>query len=316
MSAFPRRWPVVTAAAWILFAALAVVLAVHGWGSFGFERAAIDWSAQHRPAAARHVAIGVTVLGTGAPPYLVALAAGAVLTLMARGPRTRKTDLALLLTPVLWLIAGQLVREGLMHAFARLRPSSVHWATTATGFSFPSGHSFSSVVCAGLLVLAIARRRPSWTRAACAVAVVYGIAVGLSRVYLGVHWPLDVLGSWLLAAGWLAAGAAVLARVDPVGRDGTGDPGRGSGAADGPGRGAGDGDDAGSGADGAAGADGTDEPQAPDGGGGPERAGGAAGPERGSAGRRGRAERTGRPGRAEGRGRLGRGGRPGPAIAS
>ena len=223
MSAFPRRWPVVTAAAWVVFAGLAAVLAVHGWRPFGFERSAIDWSAGHRPPAARHAAIAVTTLGTGAPPYLVALAAGAVLArgtrATRRGRRSRRDLVLLLLTPVLWLLAGQLVREGLMHAFARPRPSAVHWATTATGFSFPSGHSFTSAVCACLLVLAIARRRPSWTRAACVLGGLYAVAVGLSRVYLGVHWPLDVLGAWLLAAGWLAVGVALLERVDPRGGD-------------------------------------------------------------------------------------------------
>lgn len=214
MRALPHRWPVAMTVAWLLFAALAVVLALHGWRSFGFEQDAIDWSAHHRPAAARHAAIAVTVLGTGVPPYLIALASGAVLARGGRGARTRRTNIALLLFPLVWLVVGQLVRGALMHGFGRLRPSSVLWATSANGFSFPSGHSFSSAVCAGLLVLAVARRRPPWTGRVAVVAAVYAVAVGLSRVYLGVHWPLDVLGSWLLAAGWLAAGYAVLAAVD------------------------------------------------------------------------------------------------------
>src|SRR5689334_20240681 len=185
MRAFRRSWPLVTAAAGVLFAALAAVLAAHGWRPFGFEQAAIDWSAQHRPSATRHTAIGVTVLGTGVPPYLIALVAGLVLARGGRAARTRRARVALLLTPLLWLVGGQLLREALMHGFGRLRPSSALWATRATGFSFPSGHSFTSAVCAGLLVLAIARRRHSWTRASCAVAVLYVAAVGLSRVYLG-----------------------------------------------------------------------------------------------------------------------------------
>ncbi len=213
MNALSRQWPVVLSAAWVLFAGLAVVLALHGWRSFGFERAAIEWSAHHRPAPGRRAAVGVTVLGTGAPPYLIALAAGTVLARGDRGARTRRGNAVLLLGPLLWLVGGQLLREALMYAFGRPRPSSAHWAVAATGFSFPSGHSFSSAVCAGLLALAIARRRPSWARTARAAAVLYAVAVGLSRVYVGVHWPLDVVGSWLLAAGWLAAGSAVLDRT-------------------------------------------------------------------------------------------------------
>jgi len=199
--------------AWVVYAGLAVTLAVRGWGPFGFERAAIDWSAHHRPPVARRVALGVTGLGSGVPVYVAVLCAGALLARGARGTGVRRRTVALLLFPVLWLVAGQLLRAGLMNAFARPRPSTVYWATTATGFSFPSGHSFSSAVCAGLVLVAIARRLPSWTRPACVVVVLYAVAVGLSRVYLGVHWPLDVLGAWLLATGWLAAGSAVLARV-------------------------------------------------------------------------------------------------------
>lgn len=234
MSAWPRRWPVTAAAAWVLFAALATALALHGWRPYGFEQAAIDWSTGHRPSGARHSAIAVTALGTGAPPYVLALIAGAVLARGTRGDRgtpgdhgprgdhgirgdhgrTPRRAAALLLAPLLWLVAGQLLRQALMHGFGRPRPPSAHWATAVTGFSFPSGHSFTSAVCAGLLVLAVAHRRPPWTRAAAAVAVLYAVLVGLSRVYLGVHWPLDVAGGWLLAAGWLACGSAVLTRVD------------------------------------------------------------------------------------------------------
>ncbi|SEN88479.1 phosphatase PAP2 family protein [Actinacidiphila rubida] len=222
MSAILRRWPAVVAAALAAFAAVAVALAAHGWGPFGFERAAIDWSAHHRPPGARRVAIGVTVLGTGVAPYLVSLIAGLVLARRRAAARPRRARVALLLAPVLWLACGQLLRDALMHGFGRPRPPVARWATSAAGFSFPSGHSFTSAVCAGLLVVAVARRRPSWTPITSATAVLYAVAVGLSRVYLGVHWPLDVLGSWLLAAGWLAAGFALLGRVDPLGPVGPG----------------------------------------------------------------------------------------------
>ncbi len=72
-------------------------------------------------------------------------------------------------------------------------------------FSFPSGHSLRSVVIYGILAFLIGRHNPhlklvTW--------MFYGVFVGLigfSRLYLGVHWPSDVLASWIIAATMLWA---------------------------------------------------------------------------------------------------------------
>ena len=74
------------------------------------------------------------------------------------------------------------------------------------GFSFPSGHSLSSLALYGSLAYLLAQGLRSWRR----VAVVAGlltvvVAVGASRVYLGYHWVSDVLGSWTLGVLWLSA---------------------------------------------------------------------------------------------------------------
>ena len=47
-------------------------------------------------------------------------------------------------------------------------------------------------------------------RASAAAVALVIVAVGLSRVFLGVHWPSDVLGGWLLGAGWVATATALL----------------------------------------------------------------------------------------------------------
>ncbi|MCP2311774.1 phosphatase PAP2 family protein [Kitasatospora paracochleata] len=222
-----RRWVAVAVTAWALFAVLAALIAANGWAPFGFEQAAVDWCAAHRPPAARAVAVAVTSLGTGVFPYLLAAAAGALALRALPAPRPRRRAAALLLAPLVWLIAGQLVRQGLMHAFGRPRPPLADRAVAASGFAFPSGHAFTATVCAGLLVLAIVRVRPSATRAAVAGAAGFAVVIGLSRVYLGVHWPLDVLGGWLLAAGWLAAATRVVPRPDTAAApaEGSGQPG-------------------------------------------------------------------------------------------
>ncbi|WP_395298193.1 phosphatase PAP2 family protein [Kitasatospora hibisci] len=205
-----REWLVVLGTAWLLFAALAVLLATRTWVPFPFERAAVRWSAADRPAAARSAVVALTAFGTGVVPFLMALAAGVVLVRATPASRPPRRTVLLLVAPLFWLLAGELVRRSLMEAFGRPRPPRLDWATTAGGFSFPSGHAFTSAVSAGLLAMAVARARPTAARAAAAGAALFAVAIGLSRVYLGVHWPLDVLGSWLLAAGWLAIGGAAL----------------------------------------------------------------------------------------------------------
>ncbi|MEV7775046.1 phosphatase PAP2 family protein [Kitasatospora sp. NPDC086791] len=210
-------WPLVATLAALLFTAPAVLLAGRGWAPFPFERAANDWSVAHRPYPARSAAVAVTWLGGAVVPYLLALAAGAVTLRAAPAPRPPRRAALQLAAPVLWLIAGQLVRQGVMYACGRPRPPQPNWATDASGFSFPSGHSFTSALSAGLLALAVARAHPAAARKAVAGAAVFTVAVGLSRIYLGVHWPLDVLGGWLLAAWWLAVGAVVLRPLQRTG---------------------------------------------------------------------------------------------------
>ncbi|MEU5388428.1 phosphatase PAP2 family protein [Kitasatospora cineracea] len=217
-----RRRPVVLASACGgAFALLAVVVAVHGWAPFGFEAAAVRWGVAHRPGWARSVAMAVTSLGTDVFPYLLALAAGAVAVRSTRPAGARlpagawrtaeaRRTAAVLLAPLVWLVAGQLLRQGLMRAFARPRPPVADWAFDASGFAFPSGHAFTSALSAGLLAVAVARARPGAARLAAAGAALFAGVIGFTRVYLGVHWPLDVLGGWLLASAWLALGGWLL----------------------------------------------------------------------------------------------------------
>ncbi|GLW55515.1 phosphatase PAP2 family protein [Kitasatospora phosalacinea] len=206
-----RRPAALAAACGGAFALLAVVLAAHGWRPFGFEAAAVRWGVAHRPEGARSAAVAVTALGTDVFPYVLALAAGAV-SVRTGGPsgrRGRRTA-AVLLAPAGWLVAGQLLRQGLMRGFARPRPPAAGWAFDASWFAFPSGHAFTSALSAGLLAWAVARARPRAARAATTAAVLFTAAIGATRVFLGVHWPLDVLGGWLLAGCWLALGACLL----------------------------------------------------------------------------------------------------------
>jgi undecaprenyl-diphosphatase len=75
-------------------------------------------------------------------------------------------------------------------------------------FSYPSGHAGAALFAyASVVVLAWPREVWRWVSLAVAVLVVLGTAFG--RVYMGVHWPTDVLGGWLLAGFWLGIGVTL-----------------------------------------------------------------------------------------------------------
>jgi membrane-associated phospholipid phosphatase len=86
--------------------------------------------------------------------------------------------------------------------FQRPRPSIFPDALVASGYSYPSGHTMASAAVYGVIALAIWRLAPRARWPAVIVATALVFAIGLSRVYLGVHWATDVVAG-------LAAGVAV-----------------------------------------------------------------------------------------------------------
>jgi undecaprenyl-diphosphatase len=109
-----------------------------------------------------------------------------------------------------WLLGiavagGDLLELVLKLVFQRPRPEAF-FVTEPTTYSFPSGHSVESCVFYGTVAaIFTAGLRPAWKVAGWAVAVLMVAAIGFSRIYLGVHWPTDVLGGYDLGVGWQAA---------------------------------------------------------------------------------------------------------------
>jgi undecaprenyl-diphosphatase len=87
--------------------------------------------------------------------------------------------------------------------FARARPSLWESISPESTFSFPSGHAMGSATLACVLILLAWPTRWRWPLAV--VAIAFTIAVGLSRIYLGVHYPSDILGGWTAAVVWTVA---------------------------------------------------------------------------------------------------------------
>ncbi|MET9503297.1 phosphatase PAP2 family protein [Streptomyces sp. NPDC006622] len=120
-----------------------------------------------------------------------------------------------------WLVTvsavGTVLQQGLKAAVGRERPVWTDPVDSAHYAAYPSGHALTATVVLGLLLWLLHRHgagRALW-RTAVAVVVVSVAGVGLTRVWLGVHWPTDVLGGWLMGAMLVSLAIAAHVRWRP-----------------------------------------------------------------------------------------------------
>jgi undecaprenyl-diphosphatase len=139
----------------------------------------------------------ITALGGVFLRNLFAIAAIAVLVTLG----FRRQAAALFVT----VAGGWALSVTLKTIFMRERPGSLPHLMEASGFSFPSGHSFNAaVVYVGMaLIFAGFSQRPAVRTTIIAAAIVLSFAIGISRVALGVHYPTDVIAGLAGGAGWV-----------------------------------------------------------------------------------------------------------------
>ena len=149
------------------------------------------------------------VTNTGASPFTYPLVAIAGLVVARRTRRWRPGVVALAV-----VVLGVLSRLLLSVLVRDTRPDQDLWLVPVGGFSFPSGHAAASALLAGTLIWLVGRAGlPRLPRIGFGIVLLgWAFLVGVSRLYLGVHWVSDVVGSWLLAAAWVCA----LPLLDPV----------------------------------------------------------------------------------------------------
>lgn len=113
-------------------------------------------------------------------------------------------------------IGGLLLAEVVKHALARPRPPYNGWLVfESDGGSFPSGHTMAGIyvwaVIGVVLLFVVPGRLGAWLGW---IVIVFGIVTPFTRLFLGVHWPSDVVGGTMLASGWVlfvsAAGLKII----------------------------------------------------------------------------------------------------------
>ncbi len=210
---------VVPAVAGLLFLALAAAIA--SGRSFAFDRSLIllfrepgNPAVPLGPAWFQEAVRDMTGLGSFVGLFFMMVAA--TLGLWICGRRRLAAGL------VASVLLAVLVSSGLKIAIARERPDIVAHAALTFTASFPSGHAFLSA--AVLLSIAgfvgLASRRDDIALFALLLAATMILLIGLSRIYLGVHWPTDVLGGWCLGVVWSSLATAWAGRrasdLDPA----------------------------------------------------------------------------------------------------
>ena len=112
-------------------------------------------------------------------------------------------------------LGGVAIYKPLKHFVLRARPDASLHLVTQGGYSFPSGHSVTSIVLYGLMLYLIQKHCKneklktvlSW------ICGILAVVIGPSRIYVGVHWPTDVLAGWCLGGEILIIAILILEKI-------------------------------------------------------------------------------------------------------
>lgn len=165
--------------------------------TLAMDNAVLLWMNRHASPQLTGLALDVTALGAGTVVWLVVVVASVFLW-------TSRHRWSVLL---LWvsIVGSGLINTVMKMFFERPRPQLFPWRVPYAGLSsFPSGHSMTSMVCYATLAFLIARLVDSkfLRRFTFGVAGVIVLLIGLSRMYLGVHYPTDVLAGFAMGLAW------------------------------------------------------------------------------------------------------------------
>ena len=170
-----------------------------------FDRPVMLWLRRRHSSGTTRFVRAVTELGRVTAVPVFALAAAGYLAYV-RGSRRP----AALLT--VSLVGSTIINSVLKVMYRRARPTFFAHIVQEKSYSFPSGHAMASAALAGCAcVLAWPTR---WRYPVIAASSVYVPTIGLSRMYLGVHFPSDILAGWCVSLAWVGEVATIMWLVD------------------------------------------------------------------------------------------------------
>ena len=175
----------------------------------GFDRAIID--ALRSPLLYDSLSSLRAITELGSTGAVIAVAAISFAFAAAIGPWRHG------LIAALTIVLASIANSSLKVAIARERPDLLEPLVVEHGFSFPSGHSALGMVAYGILAVLVSRSRlPAPWRTVIVIALGALVAfIGISRIWLGVHYPTDVIAGWVAGGVIVLAYAALTRRVSP-----------------------------------------------------------------------------------------------------
>lgn len=180
-----------------------------------FDDAVLRWIAGHQISWLEQTMLELTMLGNGAPIGATVAIAALFLWL------TRHRYSALLL--IVATAGGLVLNTILKTAYERPRPGVFPWGQEVVTYSFPSGHAMSAAVVYGTVAYLAARlqKRQLHRVLTLAAAGLIIALISISRMYLGVHYPSDVLAGVTIGLAWAAFCMATLEALQVVARRST-----------------------------------------------------------------------------------------------
>jgi undecaprenyl-diphosphatase len=167
------------------------------------------WVLAHRNPASLTIAQGITWGGAVALVLPLIVIIGTIANRPENGfPKRLRAGLLVAASAGIGIYLGLQINSWT----ARPRPPLADWVSVAGGPAFPSGHTTAATIFAASCAWVIAARvAEGWPRRLVWLgAVLLAVSVGWSRVWLGVHWPTDVLGGWLWGVAWFGTATAVI----------------------------------------------------------------------------------------------------------
>jgi undecaprenyl-diphosphatase len=165
-------------------------------GTQAFDVAVLQWIHLHQHPLLTQLMTEMTYLGTGS---VVVVVVGVCALFLWHTEHKHSARLLLAAT------IGNIILNGVLkYAYHRARPSVFDWQTSAVSSSFPSGHAMSATVVYGTVAYLLMRlQKHRWAKTlTLTTAVLLILLICLTRLYLGVHYPSDVMGGIIVGLAW------------------------------------------------------------------------------------------------------------------